>query len=88
MLTISVPQDRPADDELVQLFVKRGSAMKANVMGVGNLCSAKGPGRVLVEGRKLLGGLKYWGYSRRAIRTLAALAQVHDQETMHGDAVR
>ncbi|KAA8568354.1 hypothetical protein EYC84_007390 [Monilinia fructicola] len=60
----SMQLDRPADDELVQLFVKRGQRMKALVMGVGNLCQRNGRGasRVLGEGRKLLGAGKYmWG---------------------------
>jgi hypothetical protein len=78
----SMSLDRPADDELVQLFVKRGGLMRANITGVGNLCSAKGPGRVLVEGRKLLVGLKCWGYSRRAVRTLALLADVCQREQL------
>ncbi len=34
----SIQLDRPADDELVQLFVKRGASMRANITGVGNLC--------------------------------------------------
>lgn len=72
----SMQLDRPADDELVQLFVKRGASMRANITGVGNLCSSKGPVRVLVEGRNLLAGLKTWGYSRQAIRTLSALIEV------------
>ncbi|RDW59993.1 hypothetical protein BP5796_11599 [Coleophoma crateriformis] len=71
----SMQLDRPADDELVQLFVKRGAVMRANITGVGNLCSAKGPGRVLLEGRKLLVGLKSWGYSRRALSILTLLEQ-------------
>lgn len=37
----SMQLDRPADDELVQLFVKRGGYMRANITGVGNLCSPK-----------------------------------------------
>lgn len=37
----SMQLDRPADDELVQLFVKRGQGMKALVMGVGNLCAGR-----------------------------------------------
>ena len=76
----SVQLDRPVDDELVQLYVKRGATMRANITGVGNLCSAKGPGRVLLEGRNLLAGLKRWGCNRKAIRTLSALAEVCRQE--------
>lgn len=57
--------DRPADDELVQLFVKRGQGMRALVMGVGNLCARDGKGarRMLGEGRKVLDGLgtERWG---------------------------
>jgi hypothetical protein len=72
----SMQLDRPADDELVQLFVKRGASMKANITGVGNLCSAKGPVRVLSEGRNLLAGLKSWGFSRVGVRVLGALMEV------------
>ncbi|TGO46196.1 hypothetical protein BOTNAR_0606g00020 [Botryotinia narcissicola] len=57
--------DRPADDELVQLFVKRGQGMRALVMGVGNLCARDGKGarRMLGEGSKVLDGLgmERWG---------------------------
>jgi hypothetical protein len=76
----SMQLDRPADDELVQLFVKRGASMKANITGVGNLCSAKGPVRVLVEGRNLLAVLKTWGERRRGIRVLSALIEVCRQD--------
>ncbi|KAE9379029.1 hypothetical protein N431DRAFT_396985 [Stipitochalara longipes BDJ] len=76
----SMQLDRPADDELVQLFVKRGASMRANITGVGNLCSAKGPVRVLVEGRNLLAGLKTWGERKRGIRVLSALIEVCRQE--------
>ncbi|KAL3419399.1 hypothetical protein PVAG01_09620 [Phlyctema vagabunda] len=69
----SMQLDRPADDELVQLFVKRGASMRANIMGVGNICSEKGPERVLLEGRRLLAGLKTWGSSRRAVSILTML---------------
>lgn len=69
----SMQLDRPADDELVQLFVKRGSVMKANILGVGNLCTEKGPGKVLVEGKRLLGRLRRWGISRVLGSRLSAL---------------
>ncbi|KAL7784031.1 C2H2 transcription factor-like protein [Trichoderma afarasin] len=72
----SMQLDRPADDELVQLFVKRGGSIRANVTGVGNLCSPKGPNRVLLEGRKLLMDLKCWGYSRWIVRTLTLLIEI------------
>ncbi|KAG4429874.1 hypothetical protein IFR05_014642 [Cadophora sp. M221] len=69
----SIQLDRPADDELVQLFVKRGQSMRANITGVGNLCSAKGPLRVLNEGTvictisdmppDLFGNIQCWMYT-------------------------
>ncbi|TVY27781.1 Zinc finger protein [Lachnellula hyalina] len=73
----SMQLDRPADDELVQLFVKRGLTMKANIMGVGNLCSKRGYIKVLVEGRNLLARSRGWGAARRAIRTLDVLAETY-----------
>ncbi|KAL7915557.1 C2H2 transcription factor-like protein [Trichoderma velutinum] len=72
----SMQLDRPADDELVQLFVKRGGTIRANVTGVGNLCSPKGPSRVLLEGRKLLMDLNCWGYSHWSVRTLTLLIEM------------
>jgi hypothetical protein len=72
----SIQLDRPADDELVQLFVKRGQSMRANITGVGNLCSAKGPLRVLNEGQNLLKGLKIWGEGRGGIARLRKLSEV------------
>ncbi|KAF4637901.1 hypothetical protein G7Y89_g196 [Cudoniella acicularis] len=78
----SMQLDRPADDELVQLFVKRGTTMRANIMGVGNLCSPKGHVRVLVEGRRLLRGLKKWGTLRGAMRTLEMLAEGRVENTL------
>lgn len=76
----SMQLDRPADDELVQLFVKQGGDMRAMITGVGNLCSPRGPIRVLAEGRKLLLGLKRWQYSWVAIKTLSALIESCQQE--------
>jgi len=71
----SMQLDRPADDELVQLFVKRGVTMKANIMGVGNLCSRNGHVRVLAEGRNLLLSLRKWGDARLLIGKLDALLE-------------
>lgn len=76
----SIQLDRPADDELVQLFVKRGGSMKAKILGVGNICGAKGPERILVAGRKLLLDLKCWGTSRKYVAILRLLErQYRDQ---------
>lgn len=52
--------DRPTDDELVQQFVRQGDNMRANITGVGDLFSPKGPRKVLAEGQKLLGTLRSW----------------------------
>jgi hypothetical protein len=76
----SMQLDRPADDELVQLFVKRGARMRANITGVGNLCSVKGPVKVLGEGRNLLAGLRTWGDRGRAVRVLGGLIEAYRNE--------
>ncbi|ESZ93522.1 hypothetical protein SBOR_6103 [Sclerotinia borealis F-4128] len=67
--------DRPADDELVQLFVKRGQGMKALIMGVGDLCARNGRGarRVLGEGKKLLAVSGRWGVGRKYEEVLGRL---------------
>lgn len=75
MFPTSIQLDRPADDELVQLFVKRGDKMRANIMGVGDLSSARGPFRVLEQGIGLIAGLKRWGCYHNAIQMLRDLGE-------------
>lgn len=68
--------DRPNDDEMVQLFVRKGrpSAMTAHIAGVGNICSPQGPTKILREGIKILKAVTYsWGRSREQISVLEAL---------------
>jgi Fungal specific transcription factor domain len=69
--------DRPADDEIVQLFVRKGRYMRAMVNGVGELCEPNSPARILIQGRKLL-KLRLWSWqsSRRYHDTLMSLASV------------
>ncbi|KAH8204431.1 hypothetical protein TruAng_001347 [Truncatella angustata] len=68
--------DRPNDDEMVQLFVRKGrpSVMTAHIAGVGNICSSQGPLKILREGRKILSAVSSaWGRSREQISILEAL---------------
>lgn len=69
----SIRLDRPCDDELVQLFIKRGRSMTATIMGVGNITSANGPLRMLKEGRKLLSTLDKWPIRNRYLQILTRL---------------
>lgn len=68
--------DRPNDDEMVQLFVRKGrpSVMTAHIAGVGNICSSQGPIKILREGRKILSTVSSsWGRSREHTSILEAL---------------
>lgn len=78
----SINLDRPADDEIVQAYIRRGDRMSAEVTGVGDIRGPQSPQRVLLMGSKLLSGLANWGYSRKAIRVLTKLAQ-HCAEQGH-----
>ena len=49
--------DRLTDDELVQLFVRSGHKMNAQMKGVGDSYGERGAEKVLIEGRKLLASL-------------------------------
>ncbi|KAM0817221.1 hypothetical protein AB5N19_03026 [Seiridium cardinale] len=74
--------DRPNDDEMVQLFVRKGrpSTMTAHIAGVGNICSAQGPIKILREGRKILSNVSSaWGRNREQISILEAM-----EKTMMG----
>lgn len=75
----SINLDRPADDELVQTFIRRGDRMQAMVTGVGDICTPQGPERVLNEGAKLISALANWGATRKAMRVLGNLAQLSRQ---------
>ncbi|KAJ5747451.1 uncharacterized protein N7511_009147 [Penicillium nucicola] len=68
--------DRPCDDELVQLFVREGHAMRGNVTGVGDICGVEGPERVLRVGCEILSGLTAWSVSKRFVAILTRLAEL------------
>lgn len=68
--------DRPNDDEMVQLFVRSGkpSVMRAYITGVGDICSPKGPTRILAEGRRILNAVSIaWGRTREYVSILEAI---------------
>lgn len=66
--------DRPCDDEIVQLFVRKGQSMRGNVTGVGDICSPQGPSRVLKEGIRILSSLaSTWGITHEYIEILSKL---------------
>jgi len=46
--------DRPCDDELIQIFIRRGNSMQPHMLGVGNICQAGGALGVLKVGAKLI----------------------------------
>ena len=68
--------DRPADDEIVQQFIRRGHTMRAHITSVGDLYGPRGPERVLVEGCKLLRTLKCWGVNTTWLDILQRLLEV------------
>lgn len=72
----SINIDRPADDEIVQMYIRRGDRMQALIVGVGDIRGPLGPQRVLLEGAKLVSSLANWGSSRRVMRVLVTLAKI------------
>lgn len=83
-LPTSINLDRPADDELVQTFIRRGGKMLAMMSGVGDVCGIEGPDRILKETIKLLRTLTNWGCSGNAIRVLSSLSQVSRETILTG----
>lgn len=75
----SIRLDRPTDDELVQIFIKRGRSMNATIMGVGNITAPQGPVRMLREGCKLLETLGRWPIRYRYLQILTRLTSVCSQ---------
>ncbi|OQE10169.1 hypothetical protein PENVUL_c004G09538 [Penicillium vulpinum] len=68
--------DRPCDDELVQLFVREGHAMRGNVTGVGDICGTEGPERMLRVGCEIISGLTAWSISKKFVAILTRLADL------------
>lgn len=66
--------DRPCDDDLVQLFVREGHAMRGNLLGVGDICTSEGPELILRVGCETISDLNSWGVSKRYIKILTQLA--------------
>jgi hypothetical protein len=70
---------QPNDEEMVQLFVRSGHPrrMRAYLTGVRDICSPRGPRRILREGRKTLAKLApVWRCASEYIGVLEALEQV------------
>lgn len=76
----SIRLDRPADDELVQIFIKRGRFMNATITGVGNITAPQGPVRMLREGCRLLSTLDKWDIRYRYLRVLTRLMDICVQD--------
>ena len=73
--------DRPADYELVQLFIARGDQMKALMAGVDDILAAGSSTRLLREGIKLARRQKFWTDADRAVILLSGLAEVSSNTT-------
>lgn len=50
--------------------------MRGNVTGVGDICGAEGPERVLRVGCEILSGLTAWSVSKKFVAILTRLAEL------------
>lgn len=79
--------DRPCDDELVQLFVREGHSMRASLSGVGDLCGAEGPERLLRVGCGILSEMNAWGTSSKFAAILSRLADLTSHHSWNHSSV-
>ncbi|KAH0278534.1 hypothetical protein KCU91_g2394, partial [Aureobasidium melanogenum] len=69
--------DRPCDDELIQIFIRRGNSMQPHMLGVGNICQPGGAHNVLKVGAKLIKNrCSAWPISKTYENLLLHCAQV------------
>jgi hypothetical protein len=69
--------DRPCDDELIQIFIRRGNSMQPHMLGVGNICQSGGAHKVLKIGAKLIKNrCSAWPISKTYENLLLRCAQV------------
>jgi hypothetical protein len=81
--TVTIQLDTPCDDQLVQMFVRKGHRMIGKVTGVGDVCGPYGPEMILKMGCETLAKLSSWGISRRLAAILTQLVEV-TAETANG----
>lgn len=72
--TTSIAIDQPLDPELARSFVNNGGEMIPILRGVGNICAAGAPERVLLEGSRLVSEIGRWGSGRKVTRILNNLS--------------
>ncbi|KAI5275491.1 hypothetical protein E4T47_01587 [Aureobasidium subglaciale] len=69
--------DRPCDDELIQIFIRRGNSMQPHMLAVGNICQPGGALGVLKVGAKLIKNrCAAWPISKAYENLLLRCAQV------------
>ncbi|CAD0111666.1 unnamed protein product [Aureobasidium uvarum] len=69
--------DRPCDDELIQIFIRRGNSMQPHMLGVGNICQPGGALGVLKVGARLIKNrCSAWPISKTYENLLLHCAQV------------
>lgn len=49
--------DRPCDDEIIQMYIRFSPRISARMAGVGGICEASSPRRILKQGLRFLDGL-------------------------------
>lgn len=72
----TIQLDRPRDDKLVQLFVREGHSMRADLTGIGDICAHEAPDKILRVGSEIMSSLTAWGISNRFVQILTRLADV------------
>ncbi|KAF2149124.1 hypothetical protein K461DRAFT_57676 [Myriangium duriaei CBS 260.36] len=65
--------DRPADDEIVQLYISNGSRMKAYIGGIWDVSDRQSPAKILREGARITKQLP-WGVAKPIVQHLESLA--------------
>lgn len=55
--------DQPLDDGLVQMYIRNGNKLSAQIKGIRDITSDKAPVKILKEGFYLLTGERYSGRS-------------------------
>lgn len=80
--------DRPLDDELVQMYIRVGNKVSAQLKGVGDIISHGAPLKILKQGFYLLTGERYSGKNSPSSTTGEAIFHAWNIQQLYAERIR
>jgi hypothetical protein len=80
--------DRPLDDELVQMYIRVGNKVSAQLKGVGDISDDNAPVKILKQGFYLLTGERYVGKNSSSSRAGGSIFHAWNIQQLYAATIR